>query len=135
MKDIRMIFSSIAKIASVALATVWLATPALADGDAEKGKKVFNKCKSCHSADKETNKVGPHLVGVFGRKAGSLEGYSYSDAMKNSDIVWSAETLAEYLQKPKDYVPGTKMVFAGLNKEDQIEDVIAYLEEATKKPE
>ena len=77
----------------------------------------------------------PHLVGLFGRKAGSLDGYSYSDAMKAADIVWSAETLATYIEKPKDFVPGTKMTFAGIKKEDQIEDLIAYLEEATKKPE
>ncbi|HSM40924.1 MAG TPA: cytochrome c family protein, partial [Afifellaceae bacterium] len=128
-----MSLTSTVKIASAALAAVLLAAPAHADGDAAKGKKVFNKCKACHNADSEKNKVGPHLVGLFGRKAGSLEDYSYSDAMASSDVVWSAETLATYLEKPKDFIPGTKMVFAGLKKEDQIEDVIAYLEEATKK--
>jgi len=109
--------------------------PAHADGDAAKGAKVFNKCKACHNADKETNKVGPHLVGLFGRTAGSVEGYSYSDAMKASGIVWSAETLSVYVKAPKDMVPGTKMVFAGIKKDDDIEDLIAYLEEATKKSE
>ena len=122
-------------MASIVLATILLAAPANADGDAKKGKKVFNTCKACHNADKETNKVGPHLVGIFGRKAGSLEDYSYSDAMASSDVVWSVETLTVYLGKPKDFIPGTKMAFAGLKKEDQIEDLIAYLEEATKKPE
>ena len=130
-----MSLTSTVRMASLALVAVLLASPANADGDAAKGKKVFNKCKACHNADKETNKIGPHLVGLFGRKAGSLEGYSYSDAMKAADIVWSAETLATYIEKPKDFVPGTKMTFAGIKKEDQIEDLIAYLEEATKKPE
>ena len=130
-----MSLTSTVRMASLALVAVLLASPANADGDAKKGKKVFNKCKACHNADKETNKVGPHLVGLFGRKAGSLDGYSYSDAMKAADIVWSAETLATYIEKPKDFVPGTKMTFAGIKKEDQIEDLIAYLEEATKKPE
>ena len=130
-----MSLTSTVRMASLALVAVLLASPANADGDAAKGKKVFNKCKACHNADKETNKIGPHLVGLFGRKAGSLDGYSYSDAMKAADIVWSAETLATYIEKPKDFVPGTKMTFAGIKKEDQIEDLIAYLEEATKKPE
>ena len=127
--------SSLARFISIALAAGWLAAPALAEGDVKKGKKVFNKCRSCHSADKEKNKIGPHLVGLFGRKAGSLEDYSYSNAMKESDVEWTAETLAAYLAKPKEFIPDTKMNFAGLKKEKQIADVIAYLEETTKKPE
>ena len=111
-----------------------LVSPASA-GDVKKGKKVFNKCKACHFVDKEKNKIGPHLVGVFGRTAGTLEGYKYSKAMKNSGIVWSAETIAEYLRKPKKYIPGNKMTFVGLKKETQITDLLAYLEETTKKAE
>ena len=109
-----------------------LATAAQADGDAEKGKKVFAKCKACHEASVEKNKVGPHLKGLFGRAAGSLEGYAYSDAMKASGITWSAETLGPYLKDPKAVVPGGKMVFAGLKKEEDIENILAYLAEATK---
>ena len=120
----------------IAAAAVLLAAgPASAAGDAAKGAKVFNKCKACHFVDKEKNKVGPSLVGLFGRTAGTVEGYKYSDAMKSSGIVWSAETLGEYLKSPKTMVPGTKMTFVGLKKDDDVEDVIAYLEEATKKPE
>ena len=106
-------------------------TPAFAEGDVKAGKKVFRKCKACHFADKEKNKVGPHLVGLFGREAGALEGFKYSDAMKESGIVWTAETLAPYLKKPKEAVPGTKMAFAGLKKDEDIANVIAYLEETT----
>ena len=116
-------------------ATLVAAGPAAADGDAAKGAKVFKKCKACHFADQEKNKVGPSLVGVFGRTAGTVEGYKYSDAMKYSGIVWSPETLGQYLRAPKEMVPGTKMTFVGLKKDDDVEDVIAYLEEATKKPE
>jgi cytochrome c len=110
-----------------ALAAGFAAAPALADGDAEKGAKVFRKCKTCHEISEEKNKIGPHLVGIIGREAGSVEGFAYSDAMKESGITWDAETIAAYVAKPKEYVPGNKMVFVGLKKESQIEDLIAYL--------
>ncbi len=103
---------------------------ALAEGDAAKGKKVFNKCKTCHVVDDEKNKVGPHLVGIIGRAAGAAEGFKYSDAMANSGITWDEETIAAYLADPKGYIEGNKMVFVGLKKEDEIADVIAYLKEA-----
>lgn len=118
-------------IAAAALAIAAAgATPAFADGDAEKGKKVFNKCKACHDAEAEKNKVGPHLVGIMGRGAASVEGFKYSDAMiaKGAEgFVWDEDTIAEYLKDPKSYIPKNKMAFAGLKKDDDIEDVIAYL--------
>jgi cytochrome c len=107
------------------------ASPGFA-GDAAKGQKVFAKCKTCHEVASDKNKIGPHLRGLFGRTAGSVEGFAYSDAMKASGIVWSSETLEAYLADPKTVVPGTKMVFPGLKKDEEIENVIAYLEEATK---
>jgi cytochrome c len=89
---------------------------------------VFKKCKACHWADKEKNKTGPHLVGIIGRTAGSLESYKkYSKAMKASGIVWDETTLNDYLRAPKKYLKGTKMAFAGLKKDADIENVIAYL--------
>lgn len=100
---------------------------AFAEGDAGKGEKVFRKCKACHTADKEKNKVGPHLVGIVGRAAGSVEGFKYSDAMKGSGLTWDEATLDKYLTKPKDLVPGTKMIFGGLKKDGQRADLIAYL--------
>lgn len=105
---------------------------ALAAGDAAAGAKVFLKCKACHDATEGKNKVGPTLKGLFGRTAGTVEGYSYSDANKNSGIVWGEDTLKPYLADPKAVIPGTKMTFAGLKKEDEIENIIAYLVEATK---
>ena len=112
-----------------ALALLTGAAAAQAQGDAEKGEKVFNKCKTCHVVDEEENKIGPYLMGIFGRPAGSVEGFKYSDAMKNSGIVWEDDTIAAYLKEPKDYIPGNRMTFAGLRKDDEIADLLAYLHE------
>ena len=105
---------------------------ALAEGDAAKGEKVFKKCKTCHTFDPGKKKIGPHLKGIIGRKAGSVEGYKYSKAMKAADVTWDEETLDEYLKKPKAYIKGTKMAFGGLKKDAQRQDLIAYLKEASK---
>ena len=96
-------------------------------GDAAAGKKVFKKCKACHYAAKDKNKTGPHLVNLIGREAGTVEGYKYSKAMKSSSIVWDEYTLIAYLRAPKKYLKGTKMAFAGLRKDADIANVIAYL--------
>jgi cytochrome c len=102
---------------------------AAAQGDPEKGEKVFNKCKTCHEIEDEKNKVGPHLVGIFGRPAGSVEGFKYSDAMKSAGVVWEDETITAYLKDPKGYIPGNRMVFPGLRKDEEIADLLAYLQE------
>ena len=101
--------------------------------DADAGKKVFNQCRACHVLDQTTNRVGPHLGGLIGRKAGSVEGFSYSDAMKNSGITWDEEQLAKYLKDPKGAVPGNKMAYAGVKKDDDLKNLIAYLKEETAK--
>ncbi len=103
------------------------ATTALA-GDPAKGKRVWNKCRACHVLDKPTNRVGPHLVGIIGRLSGSVEGYKYSDANKASDIVWTPENLTAYLEKPKAFMPGTKMAFPGLRKPEDIQNLLAYIQ-------
>lgn len=96
------------------------------------GEKVYRKCKACHFVDREKNKVGPHLVGIIGRKAGSVEGFRYSKAMKASGIVWDEETIDEFLVKPKQYIPGNKMIFPALKKEKDRLDLIAYIKARTK---
>jgi cytochrome c len=115
----------------VVLATI-AASPALAEGDAAAGEKVYKKCKTCHSLEAGKNKLGPNLAGIFGRQAGSVEGYKYSAAMASSGIVWDEATMDAFLTKPKDVVPKTKMAFAGLKKEEQRQDLIAYLKEAAQ---
>jgi len=96
-------------------------------GDISKGKQVFKRCAACHDAKAEKNKVGPHLVNIVGRKAGSVEGYEYSAAMKGADVTWTADNIAEFVTKPKDFIKGTKMAFNGLNKPEQVQDLVAYL--------
>ena len=94
-------------------------------GDAAAGEKAFAPCKACHNFVK--NGVGPDLKGVVGRKAGTYEGYSYSAALKGSDITWDEANLKEWLKDPKAKVPGNKMVYPGLKDDKKLADVIAYL--------
>ncbi len=113
-------------VLAAAAAGILMALPAQA-GDAKAGEKVFRKCKSCHYVDQEKNKTGPHLVNIIGRAAGSVDGFKYSNAMKDSGLTWDEATLAEFLKKPKAYIKGTKMAFSGLRKDKEIDDLIAYL--------
>lgn len=117
------------------------ATAALADGDAAKGEKVFRKCMACHAVGENAkNKVGPELNGVVGRKIASIEDYKYSKGMTEFGAEhgeWTVDLLHEYLIKPRDVVKGTKMAFAGLKKDEDRDDIVAYLqqfnEDGTKK--
>jgi len=101
--------------------------------DVEAGKTVFNRCKACHRIEAgAASGLGPNLHGVFGRKAGTLEGYNYSEAMKNSGIVWDDDTVRKYLGDPKGFVPGNKMAFPGLKNETEMANLLAYLKQATQ---
>lgn len=96
---------------------------------AERGERTFKQqCKACHTVEKGgASTIGPNLFGVVGRKAGTLAGYEFSDAMKASGITWDEASLGEYLKDPKAKVPGGKMPFAGLKQAAQPGDVVAYL--------
>lgn len=96
-------------------------------GDADKGKIAFITCQTCHSLDAGVNKIGPSLHGVIGRKAGTIAGFNYTPANKNSGITWTPEKLFQYLESPQRVVPGTKMAFAGFSDPQKRADVIAYL--------
>jgi cytochrome c len=117
----------------ILLATACLALmagTALAAGDAAKGEKTAKTCVACHSLTGKTNKVGPYLFGVVGRPIASAEGYAYDDAMKTfaaTGAKWDEATLDKYLANPKELVPGNKMAFAGVKKEDDRNNLIAYL--------
>jgi cytochrome c len=113
----------------VIFAAVISSGPALAQ-DAAAGEKVFVKCKACHQiGDGAKNAVGPVLNGVVGRPAGTYPDYSYSDANKSSGLTWDEATLYVYLKNPRAKVPGTKMIFPGLTKDEDINNVIAYLKQ------
>lgn len=117
---------------AVAAASLMVAGTAYADGDATAGAKVFKKCMACHTATEPKNKVGPSLMGVVGRPVATVEGYSYSADMMAfwaDGKVWDDALLDQYLKKPKALVPKTKMAFAGLTKEEDILDIIAYLKD------
>jgi cytochrome c len=111
-------------LASVSMAGVSLAQ------DAEAGGKIFNQCRTCHQiGETAKNGVGPQLNGLFGRKAGTVEGYSYSAAYKSLDKVWSPENFTVYIKDPRGVTPGTKMVYPGLKDEAQIGNLIAFLKQ------
>lgn len=117
-------------IASAVLAASAASVAAQDTGDPAAGEKVFAKCKVCHQiGEGAKNAVGPELNGVVGRKAGSVPEYSYSTANKSSGITWDEAALKRYLKDPRGVVPGTKMIFPGLSKEKDIDDVIAYLKQ------
>jgi cytochrome c len=98
--------------------------------DAAAGEKVFGVCKACHQiGETAKNNVGPQLNGLFGRKSGTIAGYSYTDANKNSGITWDEATFREYIKDPKAKIPGTKMIYAGLKDEQRTNDLIAYLKQ------
>ena len=97
--------------------------------DAGDGQKVFKRyCAVCHSPEQGKNRVGPSLFGVVGRPAGSVEGFKYSDAMKAAGWTWDNDHLDKYLAEPKVVVPGNKMIFAGVKKDEDRQDLIAYLD-------
>ncbi|MFV0336275.1 MAG: c-type cytochrome [Tropicimonas sp.] len=115
-------------VAALGIAAV---SPALAEGDAAAGEKVFKKCQACHAVGEDAkNRVGPILTGIIDRPAGQVEGFKYSKSLEElaaGGLTWDDATLRAYLAKPKDVIPKGTMAFAGLKKEKEIDDVLAYL--------
>jgi cytochrome c len=119
--------SSLAVIASLATASAALAQ------DVAAGKASFNKCMACHAiGEGARNKVGPELNGLNGRKSGTAEGYSYSDANKNSGITWNEAEFKDYIKDPKAKIPGTKMIFAGIKNDKEVNDLWAFISQYDK---
>ena len=107
-----------------------IAAPAFAAGDADAGGKLFTKtCGGCHSiGEGARGGFGPELNGIIGRPAGTTTDYQYSDAMKNSGVVWTREKLAAYIEDPKSVVSGTRMIFWGISDQEKIDNLLAYIE-------
>lgn len=103
---------------------------ALAEGDPARGEAIYARCRGCHSI--ERNRIGPMHRGLFGRAAGTVAGFAYSDAMKRSGIVWDEATLDRFLASPREVVPGTRMTYAGIADAQERADLIAYLKAATR---
>jgi len=109
------------------------ASPAALAQDVAAGKTSFNKCMACHAVGEGArNKVGPVLNGLSGRKSGTVEGYSYTEANKNSGITWDEASFKDYIKDPKAKIPGTKMVFAGIKNEQEAGDLWAFLAQYDK---
>jgi cytochrome c len=115
---------------AAAAAALALSAGAAAAQDAAAGEDVYKKCRACHQiGETAKNAVGPKMNGLFGRKAGTIEGFNYSEANKNSGVTWTEEVFAKYIADPRGFMPGNKMAFAGLKDEKDVKDVIAFLKQ------
>lgn len=124
----------ITSLAAVAFAAVGFTSTTAFAQDVENGQSVFRQCRACHQVGASAkNLVGPALNGIVGRKAGTVEGFNYSEANKTAGakgLVWDEKNLLEYLANPLQFMPGTKMAYAGLKDEADRKDLIAYLKSA-----
>ncbi len=118
------------RVVGLVLAGILLNAPAVYAQDLANGEDVFKKCRACHQVGEGAkNVVGPLLNGIFGRKAGSIEGFKYSDANKESGLTWDDKTFATYIKDPKAAMPGNKMAFVGIKDEKDVADLMAYLKQ------
>jgi cytochrome c len=123
MEAAMLVFMYVLTVVLLVVAPVYAQDPAA-------GERVFAQCRACHQVGPTAkNAVGPVLNGLFGRPAGTVEGYNYSAANKNSGITWDEAVFREYIKDPKAKIPGTKMVYAGLKDEKRIDDLVAYLKQ------
>lgn len=123
-----------ARVAAVAILAAGPLGAAWADGDPGRGEDLFRQCMACHSLNEGENRVGPSLYGMFGREAGTVERYNYTPAMRDSGVVWTAETLDQHLADPRGFIPDNRMGMTfprGVPDPQDRADLIAYLEQAT----
>jgi cytochrome c len=121
----------LAKIALTIIIATITANPVLGAGNPEKGTEIYKQCIACHSLEPELHLTGPSLAGVFDRKAGTVPGFlRYSNALKNADVVWTAESLDAWLKNPRDFIPNNLMLFKGISEPQARQDLIAYLKVA-----
>jgi cytochrome c len=118
------------KIMIILAAGLVISTGAACAQDVAAGENSFKKCAICHSnGEGATNKIGPELNGLDGRKSGTVANFSYSDANKNSGIIWNEASFKEYIKDPKAKIPDTKMIFAGIKNDKEVDDLWAYLKQ------
>jgi len=117
---------------AIATAALLWSGASLAAGDATKGKAVFARCAICHTVEAGKNKLGPSLANIVGQPAGEVPGFNFSTAMKNSKVKWTPDNLDKYLTNPRTFLPGNRMIFAGLPNADDRANVIAYLAKPVK---
>ena len=115
----------------VALAACDEGGSAVSENTFAQGREVFRRCTACHVTTAEENKVGPHLLGLFGRVAGSVEGFRYSEVMRTSGVVWTDETLRSFLRNPRSDMPGNRMAFPGIRRDEDLTALIDYLRRVT----
>lgn len=118
--------------AAAVVAVVALFARPLPAQESKIGEAAFRLCAPCHALEAGKQKAGPSLHGLFGRRAGSVEGFAYSDAMRQSGLIWNEESLAAYLRAPRKVIPGARMAFAGIEDRDRLMKLIAYLKLATQ---
>jgi cytochrome c len=124
----------IGRLPLIGLLTLAMAHRADAAGDPEAGEQVFRTCAACHTLELGAHRTGPSLAGVFGRKAGTAEGFHrYSEALKSADLVWREDTLSGFLADPQAFLPGNRMTFSGIPDAQARADVIAYLRDTTER--
>lgn len=134
MRSISLVLAAICAFSSVSNAQALgnVENALSAKGDAAKGKRLFNSCLRCHVIDANgIERVGPNLLGIVGREVASVPGYRYSSALKSANFVWSEEKLNEWLMEPRTFLPGNRMTFTGLNKEQERLNLLAYIKQVT----
>ncbi|HEX3503351.1 MAG TPA: cytochrome c family protein [Xanthobacteraceae bacterium] len=117
-------------VTAISAVSIAASVSAASAQDVAAGQKQFNKCLPCHAIGPDAeNKIGPELNGLDGRHSGTAPNYSYSDANKNSGITWDEATFKEYIKNPAAKIPGTKMVFAGIKNDQDVNDLWAYVKQ------